>query len=1440
MYFTFAHVPKRLTTSQTLTVHQAHEAPLSIMIHHHEDKEEKKEVKSFKDVANERPSWQTGAANAERKKKNLAAKKSSKKQAASKIDRESDAKELGAQDAKEEKRDERPIVVHPWHLQFVKHSWRDNHHVSLDDAKTGHGVYEVAQHADNLEGTGLFRRIKGQGHVPLSRTWGNLEYVRRACAPLAGQALGKIDIDLRHLVPSAMFNLKAWCAPWPGVEIEIAEYLSSSEFRKAVLKHYANGLDGVDDILFAKCLRYAAKVNGTHKDARRAFALYRHPRKEGSLALAALLILVVVACFAFQYFIKSPSYFSACTVLGVVGLWYWFDWYYTINISVVKIYSELYKESFAVNYASVVHIMASCSKGIELPELLTAWKYKLSAGKQELACKLKPAYETFGTYIRGANMVIPNACHHDQYNGLAIRFFFARSYDEKAVMSLMVAARDFCMKKLNPGGWIMYGYDEWVSHLTGKRANLLRAASTLVDVAMGILVDIFVKLEAYLGKNPDCFKPRIIMGRLLEYQNMVGAFFYSASKWLGRVLNVKNSNFIYDSGLDANELGDLATKMFTDYKYVYEIDVSNWDGSLIPQWLDFEIWLIEEVFPYLPHRWREIRRFWKSVGGKGKLGVSYSTRHGRRSGDMWTSCFNSLINLCILYWIFGDDILAVAKGDDNYFGTNSDLTVEEIVAIYASIGMKAKVKRISHISKLGYCSGTFYPVEGGWKWGLKPFRILAKLGLNLHRHPAKIHKRLLLGTAVSMLPIGGHVPVLGDLLRSIVSAGLGDETQMLMPENEFWKTTSETVDPIHPTALSIFCTNYSMSEEELEVCRYLCTYNWRTHEPLQLKDFPIVFSEPAFLKGFQKDADVDVVPDCSNISCCDKPVSHSTFNLTDYLLKVVVAPLGEELVRSQFPIGSTILFGLLETVLVGDPLHLLLHLTFLFGYWMGGVPLAVAVHVWWNFTVWLLYDSKERRRRVGYGSLSHTVWMRRDTLLRRGTGIFIPILDRVVPSNNRLTRDTQNASSLWCFGGCMRNEHTKKNSNQRPKKSGKSKPTSKKGSLGRSLLSGALGGLGALAGPMGAKVGASLGDWGANILGMGDYEVKHNTLLEGNGVPRVHAGKNSVTISHREFLGDITGSTGFSSRVFTLNPGSSVTFPWLSNIAGMFQSYRFKGLIFTFNSTSADALSSVNTALGSVIMSTQYNVALPTFLNKAEMEQYEYTVSGRPSKNLVHCVECDPHLQVMEHLFTRTGSLPVGQDYQFYDWGNFQFATVGMQAAATIGELWVSYEVEFLKPRIASGGTWPGDFTRIANGPYDATDDVLGAIQTNPVGNLGVTVTAGASGYQRIFFPSSITAGRFYVFVKWVGGVAAAIAHPTRTYSNCAPQLTWQLGAATESLTPPGGTNSTGYSYSAMVTIDGYSEGGSYIEFGTAGTLPATPASVDILVVGMPLTNSVF
>lgn len=234
---------------------------------------------------------------------------------------------------------------------------------------------------------------------------------------------------------------------------------------------------------------------------------------------------------------------------------------------------------------------------------------------------------------------------------------------------------------------------------------------------------------------------------------------------------------------------------------------------------------------------------------------------------------------------------------------------------------------------------------------------------------------------------------------------------------------------------------------------------------------------------------------------------------------------------------------------------------------------------------------------------------------------------------------------------------------------------------------------------VGSRVGAWLGDKAQSFLGkitgLGDYSVMKNTLV--NDPPSVRNNSaRTVTLSHREYIGDvITGAAGsFDLKAYKIQPGDPSTFPWLSTIASQFQQYTLDGMIFQFKSMSADALNSTNTALGQVIMATNYNVSAPLFDSKYEMENTEFSSSVKPSCSAMHPIECARRESTLNELYVAAGgSIPGGKDPSFYDFGNFQIATNGFQAAnVNIGELWVTYEITLLKPILndinGSGTIW--------------------------------------------------------------------------------------------------------------------------------------------------------
>ena len=248
--------------------------------------------------------------------------------------------------------------------------------------------------------------------------------------------------------------------------------------------------------------------------------------------------------------------------------------------------------------------------------------------------------------------------------------------------------------------------------------------------------------------------------------------------------------------------------------------------------------------------------------------------------------------------------------------------------------------------------------------------------------------------------------------------------------------------------------------------------------------------------------------------------------------------------------------------------------------------------------------------------------------------------------------------------------------------------------------------LGSVLGPGGSLVGGALGSLAQSLIhkvtGFGDYtlpnyNVTANKLLETNDPPIVKNDGKEFIIRHREYIGDIysgvAGSTGnpapspFKIQSFSINPGLLETFPWLANVAGRFEEYSIEGMLFEYKSMYSDAAVQLGGSLGSVIMATSYNAAKPLFASKIEMENYEFAMSSKPSVSMCHPIECARGQTPLNELYVRTSNQNiVDQDIKMYDLGRFQIASQGIPvsgSSASLGELWVTYQIRFLKPRIS-------------------------------------------------------------------------------------------------------------------------------------------------------------
>lgn len=216
--------------------------------------------------------------------------------------------------------------------------------------------------------------------------------------------------------------------------------------------------------------------------------------------------------------------------------------------------------------------------------------------------------------------------------------------------------------------------------------------------------------------------------------------------------------------------------------------------------------------------------------------------------------------------------------------------------------------------------------------------------------------------------------------------------------------------------------------------------------------------------------------------------------------------------------------------------------------------------------------------------------------------------------------------------------------------------------------------------------------------GWGNYRA--NALINGGsmratGVPSFgpESDTGAVTVMHRKFVRDIfapalaADAKDFDSTTIQINPGLEETFPWLSQVAANYDSYHLNQCIFTFKSTVAEFQTTTG-VVGDILMAVQYNKHDKPFKDTHRMKEYHGSVCGKSTETILCGVECDPKKTAGDdHKFIRYQGLPDGEDKQDYDKGVLTFATANLPsqlAGHKIGELWVSYNVTLIHPKIVT------------------------------------------------------------------------------------------------------------------------------------------------------------
>jgi hypothetical protein len=356
------------------------------------------------------------------------------------------------------------------------------------------------------------------------------------------------------------------------------------------------------------------------------------------------------------------------------------------------------------------------------------------------------------------------------------------------------------------------------------------------------------------------------------------------------------------------------------------------------------------------------------------------------------------------------------------------------------------------------------------------------------------------------------------------------------------------------------------------------------------------------------------------------------------------------------------------------------------------------------------------------------------------------------------------------------------------------------------------------------------------ITGLGDYSVKKNVFMSGN-LPTIMNVPDGGGIVHRyqEYIGDVFSSATantFSIQSFTINPSNGQLFPFLAQVAANYEQYELEGVIFQFKSMSGDALNSVNTALGSVMMATQYDVLDNPFVSKREMLNYQYSTDCKPSQSTLHMIECDPHQTGISLLYTLSdgATIPVSGDPRLYNLGRFSIASTGCQGTnVNLGELHVTYQVRLLKPKLYSSLGYINKWYRQILS-YTAGNAYTNA---NPVGTAaalalpngvaaGTSFRTSAGNMDIVFSPTTIAfpasqRSQIYYYrmeIAWTGNTSVSLLPPTITVTGGSLVASEGNGASTAAY----------FGYDLGIISDGVNP--LLLTFATNGVLPTNGGNI--------------
>jgi hypothetical protein len=279
---------------------------------------------------------------------------------------------------------------------------------------------------------------------------------------------------------------------------------------------------------------------------------------------------------------------------------------------------------------------------------------------------------------------------------------------------------------------------------------------------------------------------------------------------------------------------------------------------------------------------------------------------------------------------------------------------------------------------------------------------------------------------------------------------------------------------------------------------------------------------------------------------------------------------------------------------------------------------------------------------------------------------------------------------------------------------------------------------------------------GARIFGGAQRQVGAAQAYASGQVskaPVIMASRDSSRIVHRELLETVVDSTPFAvTHQFAINPGLKATFPWLSTQALGWQAYRFNSLRFCYYTRSA------TTQVGSLMLIPDYDAADAAPSTEKIASSYEDVAEDSPWKDITCVLRPAAMDTIGPRHFVRIGGVPAGQDIKLFDVAQLFVASVGGTGGASIGKLWVEYDITFFTPQLPPNGVECGGATIVGATAFTAANPWGTAPVITPLGVTPSVYPGGGAGGNDILMPDADPDDEYLFVFEGTGTVLAALA----------------------------------------------------------------------------------